>query len=190
MPLFQQKGGMDVKAAIRIISVLILIPVTYLIVMLFASTGWERIGEDVNFVADYHKWTGNVVISDYYWDGSENDLTVIVPDEVDGKKIKSLGGNFGGRPPVVFKINLPESIEKGGDRVVTVKLGKNIKNADYFVYRTQYVNKVRKVEYSVIYYYECSEDNKWIYSEDGHLYDKKTGEEIFNEYCYEISAIQ
>lgn len=149
--------------------------VLFFLLFAYASTGWSRLGEDGDFLIHYHKWSGDAVVADYFWDGDENNMTVIIPDEADGKKINNLGGPTR-RGLCIFKIECPFVIKEDSEFNFTVKLGTNMKHADHFTYSEKISFESYGVDYRVNYYYEVSENNKWIYSKDGKLYDKKTDE--------------
>ena len=167
------------KKAIKVIlSIIVIIPLLVGTLMTVTYSGWSQLEEDEDFLIYYHKWTGNVLVADYFWDGDENNMIVTIPDETDGKKIKSLGGFIGRGVPVSFYINLPDSVEKRGEYNFTVKLGENIKSAYRFLYSDEFTDINGDLVCVINYYYEVSEDNKWIYSKDGKLYDKKTDELI------------
>ncbi len=150
--------------------------VFFILLFTYNCSGWSQLEEDGAFRIYYHKWSGNVLVGDYCWDGDENNMTVTIPDEADGKKINSLGGFIGRGAPLLFRINLPDSIEKNGEYNFTVKLGENIKQVYRFLYIDEFTDINGESICVINYYYEVSENNKWIYSKDGKLYDKKTDE--------------
>ena len=158
------------------VGVLVSVYVLFFLLFLYNCSGWSQLEEDGAFRIYYHKWSGDVLVGDYCWDGDENNMTVTIPDEADGKKINSLGGSIGRGAPVLFLVNIPDSVEKSGEYNFTVKLGENIKSVYHFLYTDKFTNANGELAYVVNYYYEVSEDNKWIYSKDGKLYDKKTDE--------------
>ena len=45
----------------------------------------------------------------YVWDGDPDHMTIVVPDEVDGVPVTSLGGYFGRGVPTFFGVTLPEA---------------------------------------------------------------------------------
>lgn len=50
----------------------------------------------------------------YYWDGTEEWLSIVIPDEVDDYKVTSLGGFYGTGYPMPFMIEFPESYQIEG----------------------------------------------------------------------------
>mgnify|MGYP003297850299 CR=1 FL=1 len=92
-----------------VVCAVLLIPVTVFLLMLYNATGWKQIETNSNFVRfDYHKWSGICVVGYYEWDGNEENMTITIPDEVDGKKVNSLGGTVGRGAPVRFDIVMPD----------------------------------------------------------------------------------
>lgn len=164
------------KAVKWIVGVSASVYVLFFLLFLYNCSGWSQLEEDGDFRIYYHKWSGNVLVGDYRWDGDENNTTVTIPDEADGKKINSLGGFIGRGSPLLFYVNLTDSVKKSGEYNFTVKLGENIKHVYRFLYTDEFTDINGELKYKVNYYYEVSEDNKWIYSKDGKLYDKKTDE--------------
>jgi len=165
------------KTAVKVISKIVItitvIGVVFAFLWAVYLISWEDVEiNNLNFYCS--KVTRTCTVGHFEWDGDIENMTVIIPDEVDGKKVKSLGGANGSSAPAFFQIIMPEDIKFGEEYNFTVKLGKNIKYADIFLYSYECTDYKSNVLYKVNYYYECSDDNKWIYSKDGKLYDKKT----------------
>lgn len=155
------------------------------------SMTWEN-AKISNLNISYNKITKECIASDFEWDGNTENMTFTVPDEYEGMKIKSLGGAVGLGAPTHFCVMVPQELHKEvvsgtatedcigivDENTVTysftVNLGENIKNFENFSYQEYFMDKNDKVIYIVEIKYECSESNKWAYSEDGKLYDKNT----------------
>ena len=163
------------KTILKIVVTVAVIFFAFLCILSIVFTSWK--GTKVNNLNVYYsKLTNSGTAGHYEWDGNTENMTVIIPDEVEGEKIDSLGGAVGRGAPVLFHIIMPENVKFDEEYNFTVKLGKNIKYAHNFLYSDEYTDYRVNVLYKVNYYYECSEDNKRIYSKDGKLYDKKTDE--------------
>ena len=135
-----------------------------------------------------------------------DETEITVPDEYNGIPIKMLGGYRGRGAPSPFSISLAEkymNAEEGSDynfifssdiseddikdeyTVENIKfvlnIGKNIKKIEYVAMDTYYphINDDNSITfYHPIVEINCSEDNKYFFSKDGRLYDKKSGEEV------------
>ncbi len=131
---------------------------------------------------------------------SEN-MEITIPDEYKNKPITRIGGYFGRGVPSPFCISLEElymnapdgseydSVFSGDiddnysveELPFTLNIGKNIKTVEYIEMDMCYphINEDGSVTfYQAVVYVNCSEDNKYFYSKDGRLYDKKTKELI------------
>ena len=131
---------------------------------------------------------------------SEN-MEITIPDEYKNKPITRIGGYFGRGVPSPFCISLEElymnapdgseydSVFSGDiddnysveELPFTLNIGKNIKTIEYIEMDMYYphINEDGGVTfYQAVVYVNCSEDNKYFYSKDGRLYDKKTKELI------------
>ena len=164
------------KAVKYITGVSVLTPLLIFTLLLMGRTGWKQIDID-NFRIYHHMWSGDTIVADYYWDGDENNMTVVIPDEVDGKKLDGLGGAVW-EGQVMFNIEIPDDVRKNDEFNFTVKLGKNIKHAEHFYYSEQFRDEDYGIDFKVTCRYEVAEDNKWLYSKDGRLYDKKTDKPV------------
>ncbi len=146
-----------------------------------------------NEVADgldiyYSRFGGDAFAGRYYWNGSEDSMTITVPDEYKGYKINSLGGFFGTGVPMFFRVE-PDDKENNGyyykytypeydpgaeykELVFTLEIGKNISKIkgveDGFLYRKNENGAVVCCE--VVYNIICAEGNDNYYSKDGRLY--------------------
>ena len=131
------------------------------------------------------------------WDGES---VIAVPDQFDGVPVTRLGGYTGRGYPCPFSIPLPEDIY-GTDRCtlsddyfgeearfpngyeikevpITVRLGKNVKSLYYCVEREYYEVETegeKTVFYRPVWLFECADENKTFYAENGILYEKSTG---------------
>lgn len=173
-----------------IIAVVAVIALSFIEDVVEIST-WESAEIKTNLDAYYNKLTKDCFIGEYYWDGNIENMTIVVPDKYENYKVKGLGGFFGRGAPIAFSVVMPdellaevESVSDEGDDfeattyTFTVKLGNNIKKITNFSYECYYYDEDGNVEFRVKMHYECSPDNKWIYSKDGMLFDKKTNKFI------------
>lgn len=131
---------------------------------------------------------------------------ITIPDEYNGYSIIQLGGYYGRGLPIYFYlrptddlVNVPQTNEiqttsycypgkmdiqgKGQieEMVFTLNIGKNIKtieNVDMDLYLPHLNEDGSTTYYHPVVYINCSEENRYFYSENGKLYDKETGELI------------
>lgn len=165
------------KKTLKIATAVAAIWFTFMCVLAVIFTSWK--GAKINNLNVYYsKVTKDCTAGLYEWDGNTENMTVIIPDEFEGIKISNLGGKSNGSAPALFHISLPENAKIGEEYNFTVKLGKNIDYAGHFLYTEEYTDYKGNLVCKINYYYEVSEDNKWIYSKDGKIYDKKTDELI------------
>lgn len=138
-------------------------------------------------------------------------LEITIPDDYNGMPIKRIGGYSGSGVPSPFYISLydlyvnaPSGSKYSGifggdidkfdiqdayvveDVVFNLNIGKNIEAVE-FVVMDQYfphINEDSSVTfYHPVVYINCSEENKYFYSQDGKLYDKKT-DELISDFAY------
>lgn len=139
---------------------------------------------------------------------------ITIPDDYNGMPIKRIGGYSGSGVPSPFYISLydlyvnaPSGSKYGAifagdiyafniqdayvveDVVFTLNIGKNIEAVE-FVVMDQYfphINEDSSVTfYHPVVYINCSEENKYFYSQDGKLYNKKT-DELISDFAYQAS---
>lgn len=170
----------------------LLIIVAFLIVgIIVEMTGWEVDTTENGIGVYYNKITKSCFVGSYLWDGNTENTIIVVPDEYKNYEVSSLGGVYGRGVPVNFSVVMPAEVTEdvysvsdesenyeAATYTFTVIIGKNIKKLDHFDYEDCYYNEDGSVRFIVKMNYECSPDNKWIYSQDGKLYDKKTNEMI------------
>ena len=147
-------------------------------------------------------------LASYIWNGGGTDI--VIPDEVNGYKVTSLGGGAN-RKVQKFHIKIsPQSL--GCDKLVdeteyikkhnesdeyslltfNIKIGKNLtrlgdimpsyKNA--FLVKEMGDKKEYNFVYKIVYRFEVDEANECLFSKDGRLYNKKNGNPIM-EFNYE-----
>lgn len=139
---------------------------------------------------------------------------ITIPDDYNGIPIKRIGGYFGRGFPTPFSISLaelymnaPEDSEYDaifiGDRnefeiledyviedvVFNLNIGKNIEVIE-FVDMDEYYPHIND-DGSITFYHSvvninCSDENKYFYSKDGKLYNKKT-DELITDFAYVAS---
>lgn len=136
---------------------------------------------------------------------------ITIPDDYDGIPIKRIGGYSGTGFPSPFSISLaalymnaPEDSEYYGtfigdingfgiseeyiveDVVFNLNIGKNIEVIEYVEMDTYYphINDDGSITfYHAVVDITCSDENKYFYSKDGKLYDKKTNE-LISDFAY------
>lgn len=117
----------------------------------------------------------NCYASRYYSDCLEERIDVVFPDSVDDKKVVSIGGVFGRGVPDPFMIECSRDLTNETIEFdVHITLGKYVKDfkmPEQFCFL--YTNKQEGGTYSYHSYnltFECHEENKHFYTEDGALY--------------------
>ena len=65
-----------------------------------------------NFDIGYSKILNEAFVSSYNWDGTEDTMNIVIPEEYRGIPITSLGGYFGRGVPCAFGVDLTESYQK------------------------------------------------------------------------------
>lgn len=127
----------------------------------------------------------------------DGDEELVIPDEVDGHKVISLGGTAGsGSNPIPFLIysentyypcskdDLPEDAVIS-ERTITLRLGKNVETINNFP-RGYYNVKDTNEYVHLTVYVTCDGDNSYYYSKDGKLYETEGDELVtFFEYVSE-----
>lgn len=166
-----------IKKLLKFAAAVAVICFTFMCILTVIFTSWKD-AKINNLNVYYSKVTKDCTAGLYEWDGNTENMTVIIPDEFEGIKLSNLGGKGTGSAPALFHISLPENIEIRDEYNFTVKLGKNINCAEHFLYTDEYTDYKGNLLCRINYYYEVSEDNKWIYSKDGKIYDKKTDEPV------------
>lgn len=134
-------------------------------------------------------------VSTYKWDGTESTMTVDIPNEVDGYRVTQLGGYIGRGVPMSFYIDFSdlnyESSSSLPDNVqlsvleFTINIGKNIKRINRIADNGNmyYYSPDTETYYQVAYTVNCSEENKYFYSKNGKLYNKKD-DTLVNKFYY------
>lgn len=137
-------------------------------------------------------------ISEFNWDGNEDNMTIDIPDRIKGYKVKYLGGYLGRGVPDPFRIQFPYEAEIYSDwelseqDIAKVKvlhfvlnIGKNITEMrrinmqDY--YRIDKSGELYRIELTVY----CSPENKHFYSVDGKLYNRSDDSLVEDFFYYE-----
>ncbi len=139
---------------------------------------------------------------------------ITIPDDYEGIPIKRIGGYYGRGVPTPFSIhfadlymNAPEGSEYDAifsgdinefeipeeyiieDVVFNLNIGKNIEVIE-FVVMDEYYPHINE-DGSITFYHSvvninCSDENKYFYSKDGKLYNKKT-DELISDFAYAVS---
>ena len=141
-------------------------------------------------------------------------LEITIPDDYNGIPIKRIGGASGSGFPAPFGISLfdlyvnaPEGSEYYGtftrdavecetsenytveDVVFTLNIGKNIEVIEWVNMDAYYphINDDGSITfYHAVVNLTCSDENKYFYSKDGKLYDKKTNE-LISDFAYPVN---
>ena len=187
-----KKFGSIIKTVFKFIIALIIFNLIFTAFLIGRNVSWKD-GFSDNLRIYYSNIMRECMVSTVEWDGNTENTVFTIPDEYEGIKVTSLGG-VPGLAPTEFTIRVPEDMHPEAMGVTedencisdvdedtvtycfTVKLGKNIKKLEHFAYKEYYTDDSGKVIYIVETNYECPSENKWIYSEDGKLYDKNTNE--------------
>lgn len=150
-------------------------------------------------------------VSGYECTEQTENLEITIPDDYNGIPIKRIGGYSGTGFPAPFSISLfplyvnaPKDSEYYAiftgaavrsrnpeeytveDVAFTLHIGKNVEVIEYvdmdFYY--PHINDDGSITfYHAVVNITCSGDNKYFYSKDGKLYDKKTNE-LISEFAY------
>lgn len=173
-------------------------------VSLFYSDSAEADG----FYISINKTSSCGFVGEYNCKEYTENMEITLPDDYEGIPIKRIGGYYGRGVPRPFSISLadlymnaPEgseydSVFVGGinefeipeeyvieDVVFHLNIGKNIETIEYVSMKTYYphINDDGSITfYHPVVNINCSDENKYFYSKDGKLYDKKTDELIFD----------
>lgn len=131
-----------------------------------------------------------------YWDGDIQNTDFTVPDEYDGCKMTDLGGYIGRGFPCPFGICAGENCDldiigyapegdEYEDLVFTVRIGKNLRSAEYVegdlflgTIDGEGEERVTDVMYRIVYHFIVDEENPHFASKDGALINKETGETV------------
>ena len=145
-------------------------------------------------------------LGDYYWDGSEEGKTIIIPETFEGCTITAFGGSFGRGVPspfcVVFTDETKELLRPDAFRWDMNYLD-NIKdyNVEYIHFNlhiSQYIEEIHEVNfdkyhvarygmvpmvYVITFNVTCDENNKTFYAKDGKLYYREN-DALVEEFPY------
>jgi hypothetical protein len=153
-------------------------------------------------------------VGDYDCTEYAENYEITIPDDYGGMPIKRIGGYYGSGVPTPFSISLDELYMNaptgskysgifGGDIdkfdipdayvvedvVFTLNIGENIETVEFVVmdHYFPHINEDSSVTFfHPVVYINCSEENKYFYSQDGKLYDKKT-DELISDFAYQAS---
>lgn len=154
-----------------------------------------------DLLCGYNRLTGEAFAAVYEWDGREETLDFTVPDTVFGYRVTALGGYVGRGAPYAFTVELPERFghlresfdtedwdfarEKHPNAEVvelpfTVHIGRNLEEIREAAFGSCYgfTPEGKEVLYHITLTVDCDPENKTFYSENGVLYDRKTGEAV------------
>lgn len=157
--------------------------------LLYDSHG---IAED-SFEVYYTSQIKEAFIHTYYWDGSEEGKTIIIPETFEGCTITTLGGNHGKGVPSPFHITFtdeakellrPDAFRWDFEPVDKTKkcdveyisfnlhISQYIDEFDCVSFDSYYVARYGMVPmvYVVTFNVTCDENNKTFYAKDGKLY--------------------
>lgn len=129
----------------------------------------------------------------YLWDGDPDHMTIVIPEQVRGVPVTSLGGYTGSGAPVFFGVTLPDAYRStlapqegtayDEELVFTVAVGKNLRQlaAVDMGYDTTAVRPGAVVQYHISYVYRCDEENPVFYAQNGQLYRRSDHQPAFTE---------
>ena len=165
-----------------------------------------------SFCAGYSERLEDAFWGEYIWDGTEEKMNIIIPDEYNGVVVKTLGGYCGRGVPTPFTVDFAdsakESLSPNADRwyntsvinstensnVTHLKfdlhISKNIKEIenlylDKFIFAEYAQNGQTYCKvYVLTFNITCDDDNKYFYANDGKLYYKKD-DSLVKEIFYE-----
>lgn len=90
-------------------------------------------------------------VSEYFWDGTEENMTIVIPKSYDEKDIVSVGGVFGRGLPMPFRINIEDFVEED--------MGKGAEEIES--YDVEDVDREVELDFLVLYKGELEEDNNF-----------------------------
>ncbi len=79
------------KIILKVVPSVFAIAFAITIMIIIRNLSWQYVKED-NLTIHYNKMTRECFAAYYEWDGNPENMTITVPDECDGLKVKSLGG--------------------------------------------------------------------------------------------------
>lgn len=200
-------GGKETSALGRVAQSLGILTLLVLLVGLgwflgfyYSCYGYE-LEEWQDFYVGCNPDTGRAFLGVYHWDGQEETMDIPLPDEVFDCRVTALGGYFGRGVPVPFTVELPESLgrvqegfgeelwedalEANPDAEVvelrfTAHVGRNPRKVELARVTNVRVETPdgREVLYHITLSVNCDPRNRKFYSENGVLYDRKTGEAV------------
>ena len=117
----------------------------------------------------------------YEWDGDPGHRTITIPDEWNGKKVRTMGGYFGKGVPYPFAISFIPSEEalrsEETDGVGPVYFDFALNVGRYVSEITAQTDDIQD-GYCIRVHAQCDEKNQTFYSENGILYRRSTGEAV------------
>ena len=154
------------------------------------------------FDVGYSSALNNAFLGTYNWDGTEENMNVVIPESYNGIKITELGGYFGRGVPSPFTISPTEdalnvlcenatewqyvsdtaNIDNYNVQYLRFKLNvskyisevENFYSGDIIVAKYTENGEVKYNAYVLTCYVTCDADNEKFYSKDGKLYLKET----------------
>lgn len=90
------------------------------VLMCGCSLDYSQQGSEGSFSFAYGK--KKAFVTEYRWDGSEENMTIAIPEEYDGRTVVAVGGFYGRGLPMPFTVDLsgyfPEDIQWADDAAV------------------------------------------------------------------------
>ncbi len=156
----------------------------------------------------------DVFVSAYNWDGSQESINIVIPEEYNGNKITSLGGYYGRGVPCSFAVEPVESFKNslcsdanlwGYSNILedigsvetkyfnfNIHISKNIEQIDIHNLNSIYIgenvdgqNHIIKIVLVFLYNITCDEQNEEFYSKDGKLYYRETDALVSDIFYYD-----
>lgn len=134
--------------------------------------------------------------SHYTWDEKDKNITINIPDEVDGYKVVALGGFTGSGAPTPFGIFTPNAIMGGSigcidenaivEKIsVTIHLGKNVKEIDCT--NMNHFLQTKKGTYIFLAKFEIDDNNEYFKAdESGKLTYSKYSQDYLDRFNYDV----
>ena len=128
---------------------------------------YESEGTEGNFKYAYSE--EDAFIYEYVWDGTEEGMTIEIPDSIGGKPVTAIGGYYGRGLPMDFQVNIKEAIAPEGDNWATQ------------IYEPNTINETIVLEFVVIK--SPAEEDEVAYESS---YYKKVEDGVYTEYKVKI----
>lgn len=130
---------------------------------------YEYKGTEGNFKYAYSE--EDAFIYEYVWDGTDEGMTIEIPDSIGGKPVTAVGGYYGRGLPLDFQVNIKEAIAPEPNNWATQ------------IYDPNIINETIVLEFLVI---KSSDEDDDIAYENS--YYKKAQDGVYTEYKVKIKT--